>query len=142
MPDTNFDSINVAGALNVAGAMNQQSQDVVHLAIAGVQTTGTNKAMALMPVAGTIVGIRAYALTPPTGATLILDVNKNGTTLFTTQANRPTIAIAGNASSLTLPDVTAVAAGDRITVDVDQIGSGTAGSDVMVAVTIKRALAA
>lgn len=105
---------------------------------AGAQTAAVKKNGVIVPFAGTIVDVRAYIDTPPTGATFIIDVKKNGTTLFTTQANRPIIGIAGNASSLTLPDVVAVAAGDRITYDVAQIGSGTAGSDLYISVTVKQ----
>lgn len=63
---------------------------------------------------------------------MIFDVNKNGTTIFTTQGNRPTIAISGNADNASVPDVTAFAAGDYITVDVDQVGSTIQGSDAVV----------
>jgi len=63
----------------------------------------------------------------------IWDVNKNGTTVYTTQANRPTIAgSAGGGESYvvaTAPDVTAVAQNDRITVDTDQIVNGTLPPD-------------
>ena len=69
---------------------------------------------------------------------MILDVNKNGTTIFTTQGARPTIADGQRPSSTTLPAVTAVAAGDTLTIDVDQIGSGTAGSDLYVSITLRR----
>ena len=53
----------------------------------------------------------------------IVDVMKNGVTLFTTSANRPTIAIAGNASTIVLPDILTVAVGDRLRIDVIQVGS-------------------
>ena len=66
-----------------------------------------------------------------------MDVMKNGVTLFTTSANRPTIAIAGNASTTTLPDVTLIVTGDRLRVDVIQIGSGTAGSNLYVTVAVR-----
>jgi len=105
--------------------------------IAGNASAAAKKWSWLVPVAGTIIGVRARADTAPVGAAMIVDVNKNGTTLFTTQGNRPTIADGGNNSTTTLPDVTAVAAGDRITYDVDQVGSGTAGADVSVVVAIK-----
>lgn len=107
--------------------------------VAGARAVAAKVAAALVGVAGTIVDIRAHVDTAPVGASLIVDVNKNGVTLFTTQANRPTIADGANASTTTLPDITAVAAGDRITVDVDQIGVGTPGSDLYVSITIKRA---
>lgn len=85
----------------------------------------------------TVNGIRASLGTAPAGASVIIDVNKNGTTLFTTQANRPTIAAAANTSgNVTNMDVTSVAAGEYLTVDVDQIGSTTAGADLTVQVEV------
>lgn len=129
MPVTNLDQLALATPL--------QADETIHFFIAGAQTTGTKKAAMLIGRAGTIVDVRAYLDTAPTGATFIVDVNKNGTTLFTTQSVRPTIAISGNASTTTLPAVTTVAAGDRLTVDIDQIGSTVAGSDLYVSITIK-----
>lgn len=85
-------------------------------------------------VSGTIIGVRATINTAPTGASVIVDVNKNGTTMYTTQANRPTIAVSTNSVNATLPAITTFAAGDYITVDVDQIGSTVAGSDLVVVV--------
>ncbi len=107
---------------------------------AGTQTAAAKKHQWIAPVAGTIVGVRARLDTAPTGAAAIYDLNINGVTAYTTQANRPTVAIAANDATTTLPDVVAVAAGDRISVDCDQIGSGTAGSDLTFSVAIKAAL--
>lgn len=84
----------------------------------------------------TIHGAWVAAGTAPAGASLIVDVNKNGTTIFTTQANRPTIAAGSNGGTLATPDVTSLADGDYLTVDIDQIGSGTAGADVTVGVVV------
>ena len=85
----------------------------------------------------TINGVRASVGTAPAGASIIVDINKNGTTIFTTQGNRPTIAIAGNTSgNVTNMDVTTVAAGDYLTVDIDQIGSTTAGADLTVQIEV------
>lgn len=84
--------------------------------------------------AATILNVYASASTAPTGASLIVDVNLNGTTIFTTQGNRPTIAISGFSDMTAAPDVTAVSAGDYITVDIDQIGSTIAGADIVVGV--------
>lgn len=115
------------------------AQDTLTLFVAGALAAGAKKAAALVGVAGTIVDVRAYLDTAPAGSSFVIDINKNGVTLFTTQGNRPTIADGTNASTTNAPDVTAVAGGDRITVDVDQVGSGTPGSDLYVAITIKRA---
>lgn len=82
----------------------------------------------------TVVGCWAAANTAPTGAALVCDVNKNGTTIFTTQGNRPSVAISGNGGTMAVPDVTTVADGDYMTVDVDVIGSTIAGADITVGV--------
>lgn len=100
-------------------------------------TTGTNR----LPIDGTytIVGTRLMVGTAPVGASLIIDVKKNGTTIYTTQANRPTIASGQNAGGPgATPDVTALAAGDYLTVDIAQIGSTTAGADLTVAVVVNK----
>ena len=89
------------------------------------------------PTTGRIVDVRAYAATAPTGATAIFDVNINGTTAFTTQANRPTIAISGNASTTTLPDVVNLSAGDVVSIGIDQVGSTVAGADAIIQVTVE-----
>lgn len=86
----------------------------------------------------TITGVRATAGTAPTGAAAIIDVNINGTTAFTTQANRPTIGDGTNESDIEVPDVTALASGDYLTIDIDQIGSGDPGTDLTVAITAIR----
>jgi hypothetical protein len=80
----------------------------------------------------TVTNIRASVGTAPVGASLIVDVNKNGVTMFTTQANRPTVASGNFIDSASVPDVVAMAAGDYFTVDVDQVGSTTPGADLTV----------
>ena len=137
MGTTSYDSVSVRR--NGADVdLKPYHYDTLDFFIPGTQTAAAKKAGSLIARAGVIVDVRAYVDTAPTGASLIADVNKNGTSIFTTQANRPTIAAAGNASSTTAPDTTAVAAGDRLTIDVDQIGSGAAGADLYVTVTIRR----
>ena len=85
------------------------------------------------PTSITIKSIRAMVGTVPTGATIIVDIHKNGTTIFTTQGNRPTIAISANDSGeVTNMNVTTLAKGDYLTMDIDQIGSGDAGKDLVV----------
>jgi hypothetical protein len=81
-----------------------------------------------------VVGCWVSANTAPTGAAILVDVNKNGTTIYTTQGNRPTVAISGNGGVLTTPDITTIADGDYITADIDQIGSTVAGANLVVGV--------
>ncbi len=83
----------------------------------------------------TIQAVRASVGTAPTGQDLIVDVDVDGTTIFTTQANRPTIADGTNTSGkVTDADVVALPDGHYLTVDVDQVGSGTAGADLTVTI--------
>jgi hypothetical protein len=88
----------------------------------------------------TFTAARASVTTAPTGATILVDVNVNGTTCFvaTSQANRPTIAISGNTNKTTTFDsITTIADGSYLTVDIDQVGSTIAGSDLTVVIWMK-----
>jgi hypothetical protein len=96
---------------------------------AGVKRLYVGKAL-------TVANITAGVNTAPTGASILVDVNKNGTTMFTTQGNRPTIAASGFSDAASVPDVTSLAAGDYITIDVDQIGSTIAGSNLVVSIEL------
>ena len=100
----------------------------------GNLTTGV-KEIVRMPFAGKISGVTAAVTTAPAGSTAIFDLNKNGTTMYTTQGNRPTIAAAATSVTATNPDVLTWAAGDRLSVEVDQIGSGTAGANLTLCVS-------
>lgn len=105
---------------------------------AGVQAVRTGQGRWYAPYACTIIGVVASLGTAPTGASFIVDVLKNGTTIYTGGTNRPTITAAAFVSALPVvaPAVTALAQGDYITVNVSQIGSSVAGSDLTVAVLI------
>lgn len=85
-----------------------------------------------------VKSIRAKVGTAPTGATLILDIHKNGTTIFTTQGNRPTIAISAfDSGEVTDMDVITIAKGDYFTLDIDQIGSTIPGKDLVVSLEME-----
>ena len=82
-----------------------------------------------------ITDVRISVGTAPTGATIEVDVNKNGTTIFTTQSNRPIIATSGFFDLSGTPDITAYTADtDYISVDIDQVGSTIAGKDLVVTI--------
>ncbi len=107
--------------------------------VPGVLTVVGSPVRLLAPFACTIQNVVATVGTAPTGASVIVDVNKNGTTVFTTQGNRPTIAASTQDDTSAVPDVTALAQNDVVTLDVDQIGSTIAGSDLVVQVRCVRA---
>ncbi len=100
--------------------------------IPGDLTTGAKNVRYYFETTRTISNVIVSVGTAPTGASAIFDVNKNGTTIFTTQGNRPTIAASGFYDGSSVPDVTSIVAGDYLTVDVDQIGSSVAGKDAVV----------
>jgi hypothetical protein len=111
-----------------------EALQTISFARSGSLFVTTGQGRFVMPCAGTIIGVLASVGTAPTGAAVIADVLKNGTTVFTTSGNRPTIAISGNVSTTTVPDVTTLVAGDYLTSDIDQVGSTIAGADLNVQV--------
>jgi hypothetical protein len=95
--------------------------------------TAPGRSNHIAPFAGEIVNVTAVVGTAPTGAAAIFDIEKEGVTIFTTTANRPTIPIAGTESPVSArPDVTSFVAGDTFALRVSQIGSTVAGSDADV----------
>jgi hypothetical protein len=110
---------------------------VLPLTRPGLLDVETGRARLILPVAGTIIGAMATVGTASTGASIIIDVNLNGTTIFTTQANRPTITASSNSSPLATPDITAVSAGDYLTIDIDQVGSSSAGADLVIVIRFR-----
>jgi hypothetical protein len=82
----------------------------------------------------TIEEVHAAVDTAPGDTAIIVDVNLNGTTIFTTQGNRPQIASTEYSDTSGTPELTAVAKNDVLTIDLDQIGSAPAGSDLAVEV--------
>ena len=73
-----------------------------------------------------------YAIENGSASSTIVDVNLNGTTVFTTQANRPTLAYddANNWAFSGLPEFTEFIEGDVLSIDIDQIA--TSASDLVI----------
>lgn len=115
-----------------------QAVETFTFSVTGALTVATGKSRIYLEGSYVIETVRAAVNTAPTGATILVDVNKNGTTIYTTQSARPTIAISGFSATGNSPAVTTFSAGDYITVDVDQIGSTIAGSDLTVTVRLRR----
>jgi len=85
----------------------------------------------------TVTNVITSAGLAPTGTVpLICDVKKNGTTLFTSGVNRPSIAPGTNADLSSVPAVTFVAQGDYLTADIVQVGDSFPGSDVNIQIEI------
>jgi len=107
------------------------------LAVEGTLAVESGVIAVYAPYSGVLTRAHAAVWTPPVGADIVLDVNRNGTSIFTDADDRLVIpdglyttdyvVLAGN------PDITTeVTAGDYFSVDVDQIGSGTEGANLTV----------
>ena len=108
-------------------------------AVSGSLATGTWVSPALIvPCTMTASSVLLLSKTPPVGANIICDINKSGSanpmcSIFAA-ANRPTI-IAGQwtgSSGAPQSNSGSLTRGDIITLDIDQVGSSTAGSDLTV----------
>jgi len=110
------------------------ADQVFHYHIKGDLNTTSGKQAIRMPFAGKISYVTAALITAPVGASAIVDLHKNGTTMYTTQGNRPTITAGNTYITATLPDVLTWAAGDILQLEVDQKGSSTDGADLSVVV--------
>ena len=88
-----------------------------------------------VPWDGTITNVIATVSTAPTVSSIIIDINKNGTTIFTTQANRPTITAGTQDDLSSIPDITALVVNDILTCDIDQVGVSP-GAGLVVQVRI------
>lgn len=80
------------------------------------------------------VTLRGSVNTAPTGATIIVDVNKNGATMMTTNklsidASEKTSVTAATPVAMT---TTTLADDDEVTMDIDQIGSAIKGKGLKV----------
>lgn len=126
----------LATAVNdtVAQLVAVNSRHLATFSKAGVLSVVTGTSRFVFPFPVTVLGATLVVSSAPVGAAIKVDVNLNGTTIFTTQANRPTIADGATVGSEAAPDVTAVLAGQYLTVDVDQVGSSTPGSNLTVVV--------
>ena len=91
----------------------------------------------VFPRPGTISKITVRSDTAPTGSSIIIDVNKNGSTsIFDTADDRVTIAASAKTGSSTGIHATngVLVGGGHLTVDIDQIGSTIAGANLTMTI--------
>lgn len=96
-------------------------------------TSGTAKGTIRTPTAFTLTTVYASVNTAPTGSSIIVNIKKNGTTIFTTKI---TIATSSKTSvggtAYVLDGTIAFAVDDEITFDIDQVGSVVAGKGLKI----------
>jgi hypothetical protein len=129
-----------------AGAFNSYLTQDVETIICSVTgesetlSTGTGKITWQMPYAMTLTSVRASVKTAGTGSTIIVDLNEGGSSVLSTKVTID----AGETSSATaaIPPVISdsdLADDSIMTIDLDQVGSGTAGVGLKVYLTGTRA---
>ena len=96
-------------------------------------TTGTGKATFRMPYAFTLTAVRASVTTAPVGSVITVDINESGTSVLSTkitidagEKTSTTAAVAPVISDSALSDDA------EITIDIDTVGSSTAGTGLKV----------
>lgn len=91
----------------------------------------------VLPRDATITAVYILCADTGTASTTIVDIHLNGTTIFTDQDQRPALAHddADGVASGT-PDVTAVTAGDKLSLDLDAVATGATGLTVLVALEV------
>jgi len=111
-------------------------RELARVSIQGTLATGTDVAPPMVfPRAGTITKITAAVGTVPVGSAIIVDVNIDGTTIFSHANSRLTIdTTVSQASSVDI--TTALLVDQFLTFDIDQVGSTTPGSDIGITVEV------
>jgi hypothetical protein len=104
--------------------------------VPGTLGTGSGKARFYVPGPITLGNVRASVGTAPLGSEIIIDVNVNGETVFTTQSNRPKIFSGEVTVATSTPDIQELNTGDYISVDVDEVGSIFPGADLTVQIEL------
>lgn len=76
--------------------------------------------------------------TAPSGSSVIVDVLKNGSTIFTTSANKPTLAAGAFSQLSATPDLPNFSAGDYLQISITTIDSGATASDLTYTPRLRR----
>jgi hypothetical protein len=126
------------GANTVSFGLNTQfAYETVYWVFDGTAAVTTGNKRVPIVTTGTVVKAWATANTAPTGSALTFDINENGTTIMTTKLS---IAAAANSGTSTTFSDTTLTENNYLTCDIDSIGSGTPGSNIVVALRYRYAI--
>ena len=112
---------------------------VMVFTLGGNLAPGGNQSLEVVgPLPGrTITLEKAYGRvkTPSAGADIILDINRNGASIWNNGPNRLRILAGQQGGEQTAFNVSAINENDIETMDVDQVGSVTPGADLTLELT-------
>jgi hypothetical protein len=142
-------TFNSQGDTSITGELSTGSLHSFTFPLPGVQSVGTNRmgTQIIIPFACTILKAFVNAGVCPVGADLIFDIHYDssggadggGTTIWSTTANRVHCNDGAYTGTSATFDVTSLAQGGTLTIDCDQIGSTTAGSNACVTLVVIKA---
>jgi hypothetical protein len=136
--NTHYQHFSISAVHVVAGSLtldkladNAKAYDIPFFA--GWGADGSAEDLAVQQYGGLIILPRpitfesciGFANTVPTGAAVIVDIEKNGTTIF---SSKPTMGIGANSTSNGTISVSTADAGDMLAFKITQIGSTLAGA--------------
>ncbi len=103
----------------------------------GLISTGSNNIVTLLiPSAGVITQIKAFCKSAPTGSDLVIDILKNGVSIFPTAGDRLTIQD-GLQNSIVGSFTDSLSANDILDIDVVSVGSGFAGDTLNIVLEVE-----
>lgn len=97
-------------------------------------TTGTYRWYNDSGTTLTILSVRASVAVAPTGDPVIVDVNVNGNSIYSSSANQPTIDIDEYTDLDGSKSTSTITNGQYFTIDIDQVGSSEPGQDLTVSI--------
>lgn len=132
-------SVVASGTIGQTGATGPAGPVYQIFTVPSTLNTGVSKARFYAPIGFTVSNVRVSVGTAPTGSSIVVDVLKNGSTIFTTSGNRPTINVGSFVDNSSVPDYPAgvLVAGDYLTISIVQVGSSVAGSDLTVQIELQ-----
>jgi hypothetical protein len=125
----------VAGSASFASYITRNYETIIMSVTDQTESAavGTDKVSFRAPYGITLTSVRASVATAPTGAELIVDINESGTSILSTK-----LSIDAGEETSTTAATPAVISDDaladdaEISIDIDQVGSGTAGAGLKV----------
>ena len=85
----------------------------------------------------TITEVHSRVATPPSGASIRLDILKNGTSIHSSNNDKCTIAEGQNTGSTSTFNDNGLTDGDYLELEIEQVGSGTKGTGLVCVVELE-----
>lgn len=106
-----------------------------HIFVPDIQIVTSNvtaeiKVRTAVPLYFSTIDIRVK--TAPTGSALIVNIKKNGTTIFSTKPQISAGATTGGSTAVFAGTNPSLSDGDVLTIDIDQVGSTEPGRDLTI----------